>query len=75
MFRQSIQRLAIRNQSTVSKSVPRALSNAYVSKLDSRWETLPKEDHIIHDREVTNGITMARIDPCRKEGCILHLLR
>lgn len=44
MFRQSIQRLAIRNQSTVAQSAPKALSNAYVGKLDTRWETLPKED-------------------------------
>ncbi|KAK6463041.1 cytochrome-c oxidase subunit VA [Scheffersomyces coipomensis] len=44
MYRQSLQRLAIRSQSTVAKSVPRPLSNAYVSKLESRWTALPKED-------------------------------
>lgn len=44
MFRQSIQRIAVRQQSTVAKTAPRALSNAYVGKLDSRWESLPKED-------------------------------
>lgn len=44
MFRQSIQRIAIRHQSTVAKTTPRALSSAYVGKLESRWESLPKED-------------------------------
>lgn len=44
MFRQSIQRIAIRNQSSVTKTAPRVLSNAYVGKLDQRWESLPKED-------------------------------
>lgn len=44
MFRQSIQRLAVRSQSTVAKSNSRVLSNAYVGQLEKRWETLPKED-------------------------------
>lgn len=44
MLRQSIQRLAVRQQSTVAKSAPRALSNSYVSNLATRWESLPKED-------------------------------
>lgn len=44
MLRQSIQRIAIRNQSTITQTTPRVLSNAYVGKLDQRWEGLPKED-------------------------------
>ena len=44
MFRQPIQRLAIRLQSSVAKSAPRALSNSYVGGLQQRWEALPKED-------------------------------
>ncbi|KAL7664197.1 Uncharacterized protein ABC855_g3029 [[Candida] zeylanoides] len=44
MFRQSVQRLAVRHQSTVAKSAPRALSNSHVGNLSTRWETLPKED-------------------------------
>lgn len=44
MLRQSIQRAAIRSQSTVAGSAPRALSNAYVGNLESRWGTLPKDD-------------------------------
>ncbi|EDK41013.1 hypothetical protein PGUG_05111 [Meyerozyma guilliermondii ATCC 6260] len=44
MLRSSIQRIAVRSQSTVTKTAPRALSNAYVGSLETRWETLPKED-------------------------------
>ena len=40
-----ISRLAIRYQSTVAKSASsRALSNAHVSSLETRWATLPKSD-------------------------------
>lgn len=44
MFRQSVARLAIRQQSTVAKTAPRGLSNSYVGSLETRWESLPKED-------------------------------
>lgn len=44
MLRNSIQRLAIRHQSTVAKAAPRPLSNAYVSNLETRWDSLPKDD-------------------------------
>ncbi|CCE82397.1 Piso0_002122 [Millerozyma farinosa CBS 7064] len=47
MFRQSIQRLAVRHQSTVAKSVPKPLSNAYISHLETRWEGLPKDDQAV----------------------------
>lgn len=43
MLRQSIQRLAVRNQSSVASNT-RVLSNAYVGQLEKRWESLPKED-------------------------------
>ncbi|CAH6720337.1 cytochrome c oxidase subunit 5A, mitochondrial [[Candida] jaroonii] len=43
MFK-SVIRSSVRYQSTVAKTVPRPLSNAYVGQLEKRWETLPKED-------------------------------
>ena len=43
MLRTSL-RIATRSQSTVAKTAPRALSNAYLGNLESRWTTLPKED-------------------------------
>lgn len=43
MLRQTFTR-AVRFNSTVAKSAPRALSNAYVNSLETRWEKLPKED-------------------------------
>ncbi|ODV76882.1 COX4-domain-containing protein [Suhomyces tanzawaensis NRRL Y-17324] len=44
MFRQTLQRIAVRSQSTVTKAAPRPLSNAHVSNLEGRWGSLPKED-------------------------------
>lgn len=43
MLRQSFAR-TVRFNSTVAKAAPKALSNAYVNKLETRWESLPKED-------------------------------
>ncbi|SGZ58244.1 CIC11C00000000973 [Sungouiella intermedia] len=43
MLRQSFAR-AVRFNSTVAKAAPKPLSNAYVNKLETRWEKLPKED-------------------------------
>lgn len=70
MFRQSIQRFAIRNQSTVSKSAPRALSNAYVAKLDSRWETLPKEDQttMIEELKTRMELPWQELTPAEKKA-------
>jgi len=44
MLRASLTRLAVRSQSTVAASAPRALSNAYVGQLENRWTSLPKDD-------------------------------
>ncbi|EGW32342.1 cytochrome-c oxidase subunit VA [Spathaspora passalidarum NRRL Y-27907] len=44
MLSRSLQRTAVRFNSTVSKSAPRALSNAYVSKLEERWTHLAQQD-------------------------------
>lgn len=41
---QSFARTAVRYNSTVAHTAPRALSNAYVNKLETRWEKLPKQD-------------------------------
>lgn len=43
MLRQSLLRAA-RFQSTVAKTAPRPLSNAYVNHLETRWEKLPQQD-------------------------------
>ncbi|RLV94597.1 Cytochrome c oxidase polypeptide 5A mitochondrial [Spathaspora sp. JA1] len=44
MLSRSLQRTAVRFNSTVSKSAPRALSNAYVGKLEQRWAQLAQQD-------------------------------
>ncbi|CAK9436209.1 uncharacterized protein LODBEIA_P07670 [Lodderomyces beijingensis] len=49
MLSKTLQRQALRfNSSSVAKSAassaPRALSNAYLGKIENRWTTLPKED-------------------------------
>ncbi|KAI5963578.1 cox5 [Candida pseudojiufengensis] len=44
IFIKSLTRQSIRFNSTVAKSTPRALSNAYVGNLETRWVALPKED-------------------------------
>ncbi|KAI5951044.1 cox5 [Candida jiufengensis] len=44
MFIKSLTRQSIRYNSSVAKSIPRALSNAYVGNLETRWISLPKED-------------------------------
>lgn len=43
MLRQSFAR-AVRFNSTVAKAAPKPLSTAYINKLETRWENLPKED-------------------------------
>lgn len=43
MLRQTFAR-SIRLNSTVAKAAPRPLSNAYVNKLETRWESLPETD-------------------------------
>lgn len=43
MLRHTVSR-AVRFNSTVAKTAPRALSNAYVNSLETRWEKLPQED-------------------------------
>lgn len=70
MFRQSIQRLAIRSQSTVAKSAPRALSNAYVAKLETRWESLPKEDQttLIEELKTRMELPWQELTPAEKKA-------
>lgn len=43
MLRQTFTQ-AVRFNSTVAKAAPKALSNAYVNKLETRWEKLPEAD-------------------------------
>lgn len=42
----------MRSQSTVTKTAPRALSNAYVGSLETRWEGLPKDDQTLITEEL-----------------------
>ncbi|KAK6455630.1 cytochrome-c oxidase subunit VA [Scheffersomyces xylosifermentans] len=70
MFRQSVARLAVRHQSTVSKAAPRALSNAYVAKLESRWTTLPKEDQttLIDELKSRMELPWQELTPAEKKA-------
>lgn len=68
MFTRSLQRQAIRFNSTVAKSAPRALSNAYIGKLESRWTTLPKEDQqtIIEELKSRMELPWQELSPAEK---------
>lgn len=70
MFRQSLQRIAIRQQSTVTKAAPRALSNAYVGKLETRWDTLPKEDQtsLIEQLKTRMELPWQELTPAEKKA-------
>lgn len=70
MFRQSLVRTAIRSQSTVAKKAPRALSNAYVGKLEDRWETLPKEDQttLIDELKTRMELPWKELSPAEKKA-------
>ena len=70
MFTRSLQRQAIRFNSTVAKSAPRALSNAYIGKLESRWTTLPKEDQqtIIEELKSRMELPWQELSPAEKKA-------
>lgn len=70
MFRQTLQRSAIRYQSTVAKSAPRPLSNAYVGKLDTRWNSLPKEDQtlLIDELKARMELPWQELTPSEKKA-------
>ncbi|ABN65804.1 cytochrome-c oxidase subunit Va [Scheffersomyces stipitis CBS 6054] len=70
MFRPAITRLAIRHQSTVSKTAPRALSNAYVGKLETRWATLPKQDQtaLIDELKARMELPWQELSPAEKKA-------
>lgn len=70
MFRQSLVRTAIRSQSTVAKTAPRSLSNAYVGKLEERWETLPKEDQttLIEELKSRMELSWKELSPAEKKA-------
>ncbi|KAG7666117.1 cox5 [[Candida] subhashii] len=44
MLVKSLTRTAIRFNSTVAKTAPKALSTAYLGNLETRWTSLPKQD-------------------------------
>ncbi|KAK6205401.1 cytochrome-c oxidase subunit VA [Scheffersomyces amazonensis] len=70
MFRKSIQRLAVRHQSSVAKSAPRPLSNAYVGKLETRWTSLPKEDQsaLIDSLKTRMELPWQELTPAEKKA-------
>lgn len=66
MLRQSFTR-AVRFNSTVA---PRALSNAYVNKLDTRWESLPKQDQtaLIDELKTRMELPWQELTPAEKKA-------
>lgn len=70
MLRQSIQRVVLRNQSTVAKAAPRPLSNAYIGKLEARWEGLSKQDQttLIDELKARQVLPWAELTPAEKKA-------
>ncbi|CAI5756913.1 unnamed protein product [Candida verbasci] len=69
MFK-SLTRTAIRYNSTVAKTAPRALSNAYIGNLESRWTSLPKEDQqsLIEELKVRQELPWQELTPAEKKA-------
>ncbi|CUM65671.1 uncharacterized protein PRCAT00003319001 [Priceomyces carsonii] len=70
MFRQSAQRLVVRYQSSVAKTAPKPLSVAYVGKLETRWEGLPKEDQtqLIDELKARMELPWQELTPSEKRS-------
>ncbi|KAI3407148.1 cox5 [Candida oxycetoniae] len=71
MFMKSLQRQAIRFNSTVAKSTAsRALSNAYIGKIESRWTSLPKEDQqtLIEELKARMELPWQELTPAEKKA-------
>lgn len=69
MLRQTFAR-SIRFNSTVAKVAPRPLSNAYVNQLESRWETLPKNDQtaLINDLKERMKLSWGELTVAEKKA-------
>lgn len=69
MLRQSIVR-TVRFNSTVAKAAPKALSNAYVNNLETRWETLPKQDQtaLIEELKARMELPWTELTPAEKKA-------
>lgn len=69
MLRQSVIR-AVRFNSTVAKAASKPLSNAYVNKLDSRWEALAKEDQtaLIDELKTRMELPWQQLTPAEKKA-------
>lgn len=69
MLRQSFAR-AVRFNSTVAKAAPKPLSNAYVNKLETRWENLPKEDQtaLIDELKARMELPWQELSPAEKKA-------
>ncbi|KAF5210578.1 Cytochrome c oxidase polypeptide 5B, mitochondrial [Clavispora lusitaniae] len=69
MLRQSIVR-AVRFNSTVAKAAPKPLSNAYVNKLETRWESLPKQDQtaLIEELKARMELPWQELTPAEKKA-------
>lgn len=69
MLRQVFAR-AVRHNSSVAKQAPRALSNAYVSHIESRWELLPKGDQtaLIDELKARMELPWQELTPAEKKA-------
>ncbi|RCK60801.1 Cytochrome c oxidase polypeptide 5A, mitochondrial [Candida viswanathii] len=76
MFMKSLQRAAVRSNtavrfnSTVAKSTPRALSNAYIGNLEARWTGLAKkeQDTLIDELKTRMELPWQELTPAEKKA-------
>ena len=70
MISKNLQRLVVRSQSTVAKTTPRPLSNAYIGDLAKRWETMPKDEQgvLIEDLKTRMTLPWQELTPAEKKA-------
>lgn len=76
MFMKSLQRAAVRSNtairfnSTVAKTAPRSLSNAYIGNLEARWSKLPEKDqqHLIEELKTRMELPWQELTPAEKKA-------
>lgn len=76
MFMKSLQRAAVRSNtairfnSTVAKTAPKALSNAYIGNLETRWSKLPEKDQqtLIDELKTRMELPWQELSPAEKRA-------
>lgn len=70
MLVKTLQRTAIRFNSTVAKAAPKPLSNAYLGNLEARWTSLAKQDQeaLITELKARMALPWAELTSAEKKA-------